>query len=155
MVITSINVKREDVFTTMSSPACRVAELRPVCNVLEDWHGSATLSSTFRVTKLGWPVEVSLRPGVEPEATDGMEPWRAERALNGLLHREPYFVETATWLLSESSGILLNLPGNARGLVVAESHFDSSVEVGEPIYFSELGEAIPADPRYLANMRGH
>jgi hypothetical protein len=90
---------------------------------------------------LGWPVEATLRRGLELGELDGMPPWRAEHATNGLVNHEAYYVETASWILSENAGVVLGLPGARRTLVVGEDDFDNSVTVGEPIYYTELDES--------------
>jgi len=142
MIITSMNATEDSIFEKLTSPETRAAEVKPVCNVLDDWHEKAPLSSSFQVTKLGWVVEVSLGRGVELNAEGEMEPWQADREWQGLLNREPETVETATWLLADSWGVVLNMPGNTRGLVVSESRFSEAISVKGAIWFSELGEAV-------------
>jgi hypothetical protein len=146
MIVTSMNASEEAIFEKLAAPESRAAIVKPVCNVLDDWHEIAPLPSSYRVTKLGWIVEVSLGRGVELNAAGEMEPWQADREWEGLLNREPETVDTANWLLSDSWGIVLNLGGNARGLVVAEDRFRQAINVKGAIWFSELGEAISFIP---------
>jgi hypothetical protein len=142
MVVTSINATDDNIFEKLRAPAGRAAEVKPVCNVLEEWHEIAPLHPSYRATKVGWIVEVFLGRGIEINGDGEMEPWQAEHEWQGLLNGDPETVDTASWLLSDSWGIVLNLPGNTRGVMVAEQRFREAVAVTGAIWFSELGEAI-------------
>lgn len=146
MIVTSMNASEETIFERLTTPESRAAVVKPVCNVLDDWHEIAPLSPNYRVTKLGWVIEVSLPRGVELNASGEMEPWHAAREWEGLLNSEPETVDTANWLLEDSWGIVLSLGGSTRGLVVAEDRFRQAIEVKGAIWFSELGEAISFIP---------
>lgn len=146
MIVTSMNASEETIFEKLKAPESRAAIVKPVCNVLDDWHEIAPLPPSYRVTKLGWIIEVSLGRGVELNAAGEMEHWQADREWEGLLHHEPDTVDTANWLLSDSWGIVLNLGSGTRGLVVAEDRFQQAIKVRGAIWFSELGEAISFIP---------
>lgn len=140
MVLTSVGVDRDAVFEFRADPDCWVATVAPVSNVIDTWYGTAMLAPPFKATIKGWPVQATLSPGFVLSPEDGLELWSAERASRGLADREPHYVELVTEMLTDSAGISLALPGGLRSLIVSEKSFAGAVEIGEPFYFSELGE---------------
>jgi hypothetical protein len=141
LAITSVSAAPGTVFTKIEVPPARFARIGPVTNVIESWRGKAMLDQSFAATRLGWPVDVTLLPGKVLDAAVGLEPWRAELATEGLVLREPYFVEAVSGILAEVNGFVMVLPAGQRTLIVSEDYYPE-VAIGEPIPFSELGEAI-------------
>ncbi|HEX6204191.1 MAG TPA: hypothetical protein VFZ29_00090 [Solirubrobacterales bacterium] len=138
----AIDSPRENIFRKLAAPPSRAAEVLPVCNVLPEWRAAAPLEPSFDATKLGWVVDVFLGRGVELSTPDGMAPWQAEREYQGLLHHEPKTVDTASWLLDDSWGVVMPLPGSARALLVADEHFDEAIDIRGAVWYSEHGEPI-------------
>ncbi len=138
MVLTSTGTDRGEVFEFRTDPDCWVATVSPTCNVIETWRGTAMLAPQFNATIKGWPIEATLSPGLHLSPENGLELWNAERASRGLSDREPHYIELATEMLTGSAGISLALPGGQRSLIVSNGSFERSVEIGEPVYFSEL-----------------
>ena len=141
LAITSVSAAPGTVFTKIETPPARCARIAPVSSVIESWRGHAMLDRRFAATRLGWPVDVTLLPGKVLNAAVGLEPWRAEQATEGLLTREGYFIEAVSGILAEVNGFVMALPAGRRTLIVSEDYY-AEVAIGEPIAFSELGEAI-------------
>jgi hypothetical protein len=142
LIQTSHEVEREEVFEKIENPPSRLARVGPATSVLEPWRDEAMLEEEFKATRLAWPLNATLLPGTLLHPGIGLPTWKAQQAVDGLLHGEATYVEEATALLGKAKGIVLLLPGDFRALIVRDSYFDSSaIEIGDPYYFSELEEA--------------
>jgi hypothetical protein len=136
VAITSLGGLRENVFEKLSFPQARFVRLRPKEEAYETWRGMLTLSPKFRARAKVWPVRTSLRFGIAFGPEIGLPCWEAERALEGLVHGEAYYVEHATHLLEDHDGFSLELPGDVTAVVIAEKGFPTAVEVDDPVHLS-------------------
>lgn len=142
VVLTSLNTASDEVFKPLRLPRGHLAFLRPLSTTYEDgpyemWRSGLPLAPHYQARVKAWPAMIALRPGIELNPALGLEPWEAERSLQGLLAEEPTYIALATYLLEEAQGFMLDLPGGIQVVVVRDSAFGSAVEIGEPIHLTE------------------
>lgn len=136
VAITRLDGLRESVFEKLSFPDARFVRLRKKEEAYEAWRGQLTLAPKFRARAKVWPVRTSLESGVALGPEVGLPKWEAERALEGLVHGEAYYVERATHILEDHDGFSLELPGDVTAVVIAEKGFRTAVEVDDPVHLS-------------------
>ncbi|HEX6205870.1 MAG TPA: hypothetical protein VFZ29_08705 [Solirubrobacterales bacterium] len=136
VAITNLEGLRESVFEKLSFPEARFVRLRQNEEVYEAWRGQLTLAPKFRARAKVWPVRTSLQTGLALGPDVGLPKWEAERALEGLIQGEAYYVERATHVLEDHDGFSLELPGDVTVVVVAEKGFRTAVEVDDPVHLS-------------------
>jgi len=136
VAITNLDGLRESVFERLSFPEARFVRLRRNDEAYEAWRGQLTLAPKFRARAKVWPVRTSLRSGIALGPDVGLPKWEAERALEGLIHGEAYYVERATHVLDDHEGFSLELPGDVTVVVIAEKGFPTAVQVDDPVHLS-------------------
>jgi hypothetical protein len=135
LALTEPGRTRDKVFTRIAKPACRLTRLRPVSSAYASARGELILSSRYVARFKGFPITATLLPGVTLGPLEGLPRWKAEVAVNGLLHGDSDYVEIADRLLTSSTGFTLQLPGGVEALVVGEHYFEAAVEIGDPEHF--------------------
>jgi hypothetical protein len=148
--------KREDVFQVVERPACRFALMhnpsifslrighreakraKGGINAVDEWRKSAFLADKYLVTRRAWEVAISLLPGIALSEDGGITPSRAEEAAKAFLSGDERYYGVVEELLERSAGITLKLPGDLTAALVAETHFERCVEIGESRLISEL-----------------
>jgi hypothetical protein len=136
MVLTDLDRPSAGVFRRFESPDCQIAIVRPVSSAYDGWRETLLLDSKFSARAKGWPVVVTLRPGLDLCPEVGLDRWEADRSFLGFLGREPRYVELATYLLEITSGFSLELPGGKTAVVISDGRFDGAVSIGEPVHLA-------------------
>lgn len=137
LVLTHLDDERDEVFTAIPDPPCRLTRMRPVASAYESARGALLLSGSYNARFKAWPVMATLTPGCALGPGEGLPIWKAEEALRGFLAGEPEYVNLAHRLFEKGTGFSLKLGGDVRALIVQEDYFPYAIELGEPAHLTD------------------